>query len=50
MTQPGHIPRLKLEDPKAWAALLDPGEELLWQARVTGPLRLGGQRKLGHPP
>lgn len=37
MTQPGHIPRLKLEDPKAWAALLDPGEELLWPARPTLP-------------
>ena len=37
MVRPGHIPRLSLEDPRAWAALLEPGEELLWQARPALP-------------
>ena len=41
MTQPGHITRLTLEDPNAWAALLDPGEEILWQGRPALP-RLAG--------
>jgi len=41
MSQPGHISRLTLEDPDAWAALLDPGEEILWQGRPALP-RLAG--------
>ncbi|WP_421701694.1 hypothetical protein [Aliiroseovarius sp.] len=46
MTQSGHITRLTLEDPDAWAALLDPGEDILWQGRPALPRLPGLNRSI----